>query len=86
MMSWANGSGLGWMILGSLLMLLFWGGLIALMILAWRSFTRAGSSRAGTPRATAPAGDRALDVLKEHYARGEISRDQYEALHADLIG
>jgi len=42
MMWWGSGFGWGWMIFGSLMMLLFWGGLIALVVLAVRAFTGAG--------------------------------------------
>ena len=84
-MLWGSGLNVGWMILGSLMMLLLWAGLIALVILAWRAFVHSGSGQAATPRARPQTGDRALDVLKERYARGEISSDQYEALQADLI-
>ena len=85
-MSWTSVFGGGWMVLGSLMMLLFSGGLIVLAILALRAFTHSGSGGARVPGATAPIGDRALDILKERYARGEISSDQYEELHSDLMG
>jgi len=34
--------------------------------------------------ATSTQSDRALEIAKERYARGEISRDQYEQLRKDL--
>lgn len=68
--------GLGWrhMFFGSFMMLLFWGGLIILIFVAVR-WMGAGSPRGnGGP---AP-GNRALDILDERYARGEIEKEEYE--------
>ncbi len=33
----------------------------------------------------AKSGDSALDILRQRYARGEISREEYEAKRKDLI-
>jgi putative membrane protein len=70
----------GWLI-GGLMMLLFWGGLIVLALLLFRAFS--GSSR--SPKTDHPgAGETALDILKKRYARGEISREEYEAIRRHL--
>jgi putative membrane protein len=61
------------MIFGSLMMLVFWGGLIVLIFLAIRWFGR--SSASGKPP---PGGKTALDVLQERFARGEIDRVEFE--------
>lgn len=86
MMGWEYGFGGGWMLFGSLLMLLFWGGLIALVVLAVRALWRPSI---GQPQgsATPPhrSADGALAILKERYARGEITKDQYEQMRADLL-
>jgi len=72
--------GLGWggWLLGGLMMLLFWGGIIAVLFFAVRAF--AGNGR----QQPTPDGDSALDILKKRYARGEISQEEYEAVRRDL--
>ena len=69
---WHDGWGWGHMFFGSIMMVLFWGGLIILIVFAVRSMS-AGSTRGGP----AP-GSRALDILEERYARGEIDHEEYE--------
>lgn len=80
-----HGWGFDWgmMMLGGLLMLLFWGGVIFLIIVAIRTLTRPGQPGA--------AGDRfstdihtPLEILQERYARGEITREQYLEMRRDL--
>jgi putative membrane protein len=68
-MMWGYG---GW---GALWMLLFWAGVIALIIWAVR-----GSSGSNTP----DRGSRAIEILEERYARGEIDRDEFQARRAEL--
>ena len=91
MMWWGSGFGWGWMIFGGLAMLLFWGGLIALVVLAVRAFAGAGQpanlarpvlSRAEASPASMP--DTALETLKARYARGEITKEEYEDIRRDL--
>ncbi len=53
-----------------LMMALFWGGLIVFGVWAVRSFTDRGRS--------------SLDIAKDGYARGDISRDQFEQVRQDL--
>jgi putative membrane protein len=70
--SWGWGPGFGW-----IFMLLFWA-LILLGIMAlarWLFYS--GGPRSGSGRS-------ALDILKERYARGEITREQYELMRRDL--
>ncbi len=68
----------GWL-LGGLMMLLFWGGFIALVFFAIRAF--AGNGRQNQ---LPGAGSTALDILKKRYARGEVSKEEYEAIRQDL--
>ncbi|MFC2025153.1 SHOCT domain-containing protein [Chloroflexota bacterium] len=64
-----------WMAFGGLWMVLFWGGLIALSIWGIKKLTDQGDS---TPKRNP------LDVAKERYAKGEISREEFEQLKKDL--
>jgi putative membrane protein len=67
--------GSGW--LGALLMLLFWGGLVALV--AWllvSLFSRGSRGRSQDEPGGPP--DTAEATLRERFARGEISAEEYE--------
>ncbi|HEX6263035.1 MAG TPA: SHOCT domain-containing protein [Actinomycetota bacterium] len=67
------GDGWGGWIWGALMMLLFWGGLIALVVFLVRgspSRTSHGEERRRGPEAR--------DILAERFARGEISEDEFE--------
>jgi putative membrane protein len=78
MMMWWDGGWL-WMGLMVLLMLVFWGGVIALIIWVITRFTRREvphDSRSGRPDA--------LDIARERYARGEITKEQFEQIKKDL--
>lgn len=80
MMGW-GGYGFGFNPLWSILMLLFWaliiGGVVLLAIWLFRQ---------GRPVETGAGfrGGRALDTLRERYARGEITREEYEQMRRDL--
>ena len=70
-MMWGTGWG-NW-ILGFLMMVLFWGGLVVLVLLAlrgWDANQRRGGSNAHRPDARG--------VLEERFAKGEISEDEFE--------
>lgn len=79
-MWWGHMYGLGWggWLLGGLIMLLLVGGLIALVIFLIRA------SGSGDQRRQAGKGETALDILKKRYARGEISKEEYEVIRQDL--
>jgi putative membrane protein len=64
--------GFGW-----IFMVLFWALIVlGVVVLARWLFWAAGSASDG--------GRRPLVILKERYARGEISREQYEQMRGDL--
>ena len=68
-----EGMGWGWLGLGVLHMVLFWG----LVLLAFVALLRwlGGGSRAEP---------RAMDILKGRYAKGELTREQFEQLKREL--
>jgi putative membrane protein len=67
-------NGMGWWGMG--IVVLFWAGIIWLIVWAVRRANDRGGS--GT------AGQSALDIAKTRYARGEITRDQFEQIKKDL--
>ena len=68
------------MFIGLAFMVLFWGGFILLIIWAIRQIS--GPRREAAP----PSGGqtRPLDIARERYARGEITKDQFEKIKKDL--
>ena len=72
--------GWGWGILGIVHMLLWWV-LIVLGIVVLAKWLFGGG-----PRRNESAGGRALEILAERYARGEINKDEYEQKRRDLAG
>lgn len=84
-MWWNHGVGWGWMVGGGLMMLLFWGVLIFLVGLGIWALIRSGQQRSGDSSQTSVAKqDRALEILKERYARGEITKTEYEEMRNDI--
>jgi len=65
-----------------IILLLFLGGLIVAAIFIGRALTRP-DQRSGWGNSETP-GRNALDILKERYARGEISREEYLRMKEDL--
>jgi putative membrane protein len=74
------GFGWGGMVFGGLMMLLFWGGLAAIVVWA----IRASASRTDRPSYDRGSLPTARDLLDQRYARGEISRQEYEIMKDDL--
>ena len=80
MMGWGWGGGWSWF--GIFHMLLWWALIIvAIVVLARWGFT-GGSGYSGRHQAE----DRALSILRERYARGEIDKAEFEARRRDLSG
>jgi putative membrane protein len=73
---WYMHDGMGWwMVFGGAWMLVFWGGLIALIIWGVTRLTRGNRpAHKNDP----------LTIAKERYARGEISREEFELIRKDL--
>jgi len=73
---WYMHEGMGWwMVFGGVWMVIFWGGLIALTVWGITKLNR----RNGSPPRHDP-----LDIARERYARGEISKKEFEQLKKDL--
>ena len=80
---WEWGMHPGWWMWGAgglvmmFMMMAFWGLVIAGLVLGIRWLVRQG--RDGQP-------DRALEILRERYARGEINKEEFESRRRDLSG
>lgn len=73
---WDVPAGMGWwMGFGVIWMVLFWGGLIALIVWGIKKLTARGSSTSKQDP---------LDIAKERYAKGEISEEEFNRLKKDL--
>jgi len=76
-MWWMHDGTFGWwMVAGWIWMLLFWGAIVGLVIWGVNKFTSA--SRSSEDRG-AP-----LEIAKMRYARGEITKEEFEQLKKDL--
>ncbi len=75
-----DGWGMGWF--GMIFMILFWGLIIIgfVSLIRWLTQNRRwkGHSGLGT-------NSDAVDILKERYARGEITHDQFESMKSDIL-
>ncbi|WP_205596195.1 SHOCT domain-containing protein [Modicisalibacter sp. 'Wilcox'] len=77
MMGYMNGAGWGHMLFGGAMMVIFWGLVIALIVML---VMRLAGSRAHAHSAHKDA----MELLRERYARGEIDRREFEARKRDL--
>jgi putative membrane protein len=72
--------GMGWwMVVGSIWMVLFWAVIVALVVWGARRLTERGGSGSGTTDRRDP-----LDIAKERYARGDISKEEFDQIKKDL--
>lgn len=69
--------GWGWMVGGWIMMLVFWGLLIAGIVVLVRALTNRNVSGQ-------PSQDSALEILRRRYAAGEITTDQFEEMKRTL--
>ncbi len=82
-MMWGNWGTGGWLWpLGALLMIVFWGLIIAGIVLLVRWLWTVGQP-GGQPGGAGRA-DSALDILKKRYARGEITKAEFDERKRDL--
>ena len=80
MMGGYGAQGFGFNPLGAILSLVFWALIIGggVLLVVWL-VRNAGRTSLG-----APSGDAALEILKTRYARGEITKEQFDAIKKDL--
>jgi putative membrane protein len=77
MMWWGNWGGMGWWwLVGAI----FWIGVIVLIIWGVRELTRRSGNNVGGGN----SGSNAMDIARERYARGEISREEFETIKKTL--
>ena len=84
MMWFTDGFQWGWMLFGGLMMILFWGGVIALAVVILRAFIGGSSRAVSSGPSSASASGSALEILNERYAKGEIDREEFESIRLDL--
>lgn len=75
-----GGFGLGGILFGGLMMVVFW--VLVIVGVVWLVATVA---RGGQPHISAPVSSQTpQDVLKARYAKGEITKEQYDQMKSDL--
>lgn len=79
-MMWNGFEGMGWGGLGMVPMLLFWVLVILgiAVLVRWLARGSSGSSGDKPPRA--------MDILEARYAKGEITREQFEQMKREIGG
>lgn len=73
--------GWGGMLLGGLVMLIFWGGLIAIAVVAIRAVLDSSREKRDL---TSGVEEDPLKIAKRRYASGDISRDEFLEVKRDL--
>jgi len=77
---WYMHDGWGWwMVFGGIWMLLFWIAIIWLVVWGIKSLVGHKEPKGGTPEKRDP-----LEIAKERYAKGQISREEFEQIKKDL--
>ena len=74
----------GGMLIGLIFLILLIVVIVALVIGGIRLFDRGGRLDSSPRRESAP-GQEPLEILRRRYARGEISREEYESMRQDLM-
>lgn len=77
---WHDHDGMGWwFIIGSVWMVIFW--ILIIALVAWGIKRLSGNRDSGSDAAGM---GNALGIARERYARGEISREEFEQIKRDL--
>lgn len=71
MWGWGYGGWAGWLV-GALMMIVFWGGIVWLAVYLFRGWGRSPD------RAEEHRGPDAREILAERFARGEISVEEFD--------
>ena len=80
-MMWDSvGGGGWWMLWGSIMMVLFWGGIIALVVWLVQSVSSRPSGDAGS----SAKGETPQEIAARRYARGEITSEEFARIVNDL--
>jgi putative membrane protein len=74
-----GGWGVGWF--GGIFMIIFWIFILVglVFVIKWLIQSTSRGQTGGT------GGNRALEILKERYARGEINKTEFETMKSDLM-
>ena len=72
---WDGGIILAW-ILNLVITTIFWVGIIVLIVWGVNKLIKTGKSAGGNS---------ALEIAKERYARGEITREEFEQIKKDIV-
>jgi putative membrane protein len=76
---WMMGWGIvGWIV--PIMMAIFWAVIIIAVIVLIRWAVKSGTIGHGIPK-----DESALDILQKRYARGEISREEFERMKKDIL-
>ena len=79
-MNWGGwGMGLGWIFPLAVLGLIGWG--VASLA---RASARSGGAGNGTGNGTGNGGGEALNILKARYAKGELTREEFETMRREV--
>jgi putative membrane protein len=67
---------------GMIFMIIFWGLVITgiVFLIRWLMQSTAGRGQSGVS-----TGSKAMDILEERYAGGEITRDAFESMKRDIL-
>ena len=67
---------------GMIFMIIFWGLVITgiVFLIRWLMQSTAGRDQSGVS-----TGSKAMDILEERYAGGEITRDEFESMKKDIL-
>ena len=78
---WFWGDGMGWwMVFGGIWIVLFWGAIIVLVVWGIKKIVGRGGSGSGAAGQPTP-----LDIARDRYAKGDITREQFEQMKKDLL-